>query len=171
MPKPSFDLDIAPEMRDASKALAPAVKRLSKILAKLAPADAPVGLVADVLYDLKQLSKVLNALTAPFDDLLLPSVKSTEEHFVQTLAVGESSGVQGMRSRVQVTEAVIPVVETSSDGWTKLYAHIKKTGHFDLLNKALNKTAVQERWEQKKQVPGVGKFHAKKVSVTKLGGK
>jgi hypothetical protein len=164
-------LDISPEVAAAQKALAPAVKRLTKVLQALEPGALPMGAAADCLYDLKQLNKVLGAITAPFDDLLLPSVKATEEHFIQRLAVGEASGVQGGRSRVQVTENVVPVVETSSDGWTKLYAHIKKTGHFDLLNKALNRTAVQERWEQSKQVPGVGKFHAKKVSCTKLGGK
>ena len=171
MPKAALKLDIVPEVTAAGKALAPAVKRLTKVLASIDAESMPYGALADSLYDLKQLTKLLNTLTAPFDDLVLPSVKATEEHFIQKLAVGESSGVQGLKSRVQVTESVIPVVETTSDGWAKLYAHIKKTGHFDLLNKALNRTAVQERWEQKKQVPGVGKFHAKKVSVTKLSGK
>jgi hypothetical protein len=171
MAQPTLKLDIVPEVTAASKALAPAVKRLNKVLEKLDYDKLPIGSIADSLYDLKQLTKMLNTLTAPFDDLVLPSVKATEEHFIQTLAVGESSGVQGLKSRVQVTENVIPVVEVSADGWAKLYAHIKKTGHFDLLNKALNRAAVQERWDAKKQVPGVSKFHAKKVSVTKLSGK
>jgi hypothetical protein len=169
--KSAPNLDITPELSAASKALAPAVKRLTKLLATIDHESMPYGALADSLYDMKQLTKMLNTLTAPFDDLLLPSAKAAEEHFVQKLAVGEASGVQGMKSRVQVTEAVIPVVEVSTDGWAKVYAHIKKTGHFDLLNKALNKTAVQERWDQHKQVPGVSKFRHKKVSVTKLSGK
>ena len=160
-------LDIIPEVAAAQKALAPAVKRLTKILQKLSVDKLPFGTVADMLYDLKQLSKILGALTAPFDDLLLPSVKITEEHFVQKLAVGESSGVQGLKSRVQVTESVIPVVED----WTKFYAHIKKTNEFELLNRAPNKAAITERWDSKRQVPGIGKFHSKRVSCTKLGGK
>lgn len=160
-------LDITPELTAATKALAPAVKRLNKILEKMVPGDLPVGAVADTLYDMKQLSKMLNALTAPFDDLLLPSVKSTEEHFIQTLAVGESSGVQGKKSRVQITDSVIPVVKD----WPKFYAHIKKTGAFELLNRAPNKVAIVERWDNHLQLPGVEKYHAKKVSVTKLSGK
>lgn len=160
-------LDIMPEVTAAQKALSPAVKRLTKILEKFAADKLPVGAVADTLYDLKQLSKILNALTSPFDDLLLPSVKTTEEHFIQTLAVGESSGVQGMKSRVQITDSVIPVVKD----WPKLYAHIKKTGEFELLNRAPNRVAIVERWDAKKEVPGVDKFRAKKVSCTKLGGK
>lgn len=164
---PAFSLDITPEVQAAQKALTPAVKRLTKILQKFAPSKIPIGAVADALYDLKQLTKVLNTLTAPFDDLLLPSVKTTEEHFVQTLAVGESSGVQGKKSRVQVTENIVPVV----DDWAKFYAHIKKTNSFELLNRAPNRVAIVERWDAKKNVPGIGKFHAKKVSCTKLAGK
>jgi hypothetical protein len=160
-------LNIDAELAAASKALSPAVKRLNASLSKLMLDGMPVGVAADMLYDLKQLSKTLGALTAPFDDLLLPSVKSAEEHFVQTLAVGESSGVQGMKSRVQVTENVVPAV----DDWPKFYAHIKKTSAFELLNKAPNRAAIQERWDAKKQVPGVGKFHVKRVSCTKLSGK
>ena len=167
MAKTALKLDITPEITAAGKALAPAVKRLTKILAGLDCEAMPYGALCDSLYDLKQLSKMLNTLTAPFDDLVLPSVKATEEFFVQKLAVGESSGQQGMKSRVQVTESVIPVVED----WPKFYAHIKKKGEFELLNRAVNRAAVMERWDQKKQIPGVGKFHAKKVSVTKLSGK
>lgn len=163
----ALKLEITPELTAAQKALSPAVKRLTKMLSKFAAGDLPVGALADTLYDLKQLGKLLNTLTAPFDDLVLPSVKQAEEHFVQTLAVGEASGVQGHKSRVQVTDSVVPVVED----WTKFYAHIKKTNEFELLNRAVNRAAVTERWEAKRQVPGVGKFHAKKVSCTKLGGK
>lgn len=160
-------LDITAELTAAKKALAPAVKRLTKILEKLAVEKLPFGAVADTLYDMKQLTKMLGAVTSPFDDLLLPSVKATEEHFVQKLAVGESSGVQGHHSRVQVTDTVIPVI----DDWKKFYAHIKKTNSFELLNRAPNKAAITERWDAKKEVPGVGKFHHKKVSCTKLSGK
>lgn len=171
---PQLKLDVSAEVAAAQKALAPAVKRLNTILARLSTdklPSVPTGAVADALYDMKQLSRVLGTLLAPFDDLLLPSVKNTEEYLIGSLAVGESSGVQGMKARVQITERMIPVVDTQNDGWKKFYAHIKKTGEFDLLNKALNAKAVQERWDNKKNVPGVGKFNAKKVSCTKLGGK
>jgi hypothetical protein len=164
-------VDTSTELAAAAKALAPAVARMKKAMAAVDPKGLPIGALADLLYDLRQLGKQHKALIAPFDDLVEPVIKAVEEHFVQTLAVGESSGVQGLRSRVQVTEAVIPVVETANGGWEKLYAYIKKTGSFELLGRALNRAAVIERWDAKKQIPGVGKFHAKKVSCTKLGGK
>jgi hypothetical protein len=158
---------MADEIAAAQKALSPAVRRLSKILEKLAVDKMPFGAAADCLYDIRQLGKQLGAITAPFDDLLLPSAKATEEHFIQKLAVGESSGTQGFKARVQVTESIVPTVEN----WGKFYTHIKKTGEFELLNRAPNRLAITERWDAKKRVPGVGKFHQKKVSVTKLNGK
>jgi hypothetical protein len=164
---PAPKLDITTEIIAATKALAPAAKRLAKVLGKLDPTTIPEGALADTLYDLRQLTKSLGSVTAQFDDFLSPAIKLVEEHFVQTLAVGEATGIQGKRSRVQVTEAIIPAVED----WEKFYMHIKKTGAFELLNRAVNRTAVQERWDAHKAVPGVGKFHAKKVSCTKLSGK
>jgi cobalamin biosynthesis protein CbiG len=61
--KSAPDLGVSVEVAAASKALAPAVKRLGKILEKFSAEALPIGAVADSLYDLKQLSKVLNALT------------------------------------------------------------------------------------------------------------
>jgi len=166
--KKALKLDL-PEIVAASKALAPAVKRLSKLLSKLDPKDLPTGARADTLYDLRVLTKLLSNVTAPFDDVLSPAIKALEESFVQELAVGESSGVQGFHARVQVTESVVPVVAAAD--WPKFYAYVAKTRAWELLSKSVNRAAVTERWDNKKQVPHVGRFHAKKVSCTKLGGK
>jgi hypothetical protein len=160
-------IDLIAEVTVAGKALMPALKRLTKSLPKLKPEDLPIGAVADLLYDLRQAGKVLATLQAPFSDVLDPAVKLLEEHFVQKLMVGESSGVQGKMARVQITESVVPNLEDPA----KFYAFLKKTGDFELLNRALNRAAVNERWAARKQVPGVGKFHVKKVSCTRLGGR
>lgn len=160
-------IDLAPEVQAAAKALSPAVARLRKALAALRLDTVPLGSLADLLYDLNGLGRLLSTLSAPFDDLLGPKCKEIEDHFVAQLSVGESSGVQGRYSRVQVAESVVPTVED----WEKFYAYIGKNKAFELLNRAVNRKAVQERWDVKKQVPGVGRFHVKKVSCTKLGGK
>lgn len=165
--KSAPSVSINTELEAASKALDPAIKRLKKDLAKLDLKKLPGGAVADLLYDLRAVKSMLNALTKPLEEVLDPCCKEIEEHFIQTLEIGESSGLQGMHSRVQITESVVPVVQD----WDKFYAHIQKTKSFELLNRAVNRKAVEERWENKKQVPGVDKFHAKKVSCTKLSGK
>lgn len=163
----NVDVSITQEVNTAAIALTPAIKRLGRLLGKLDPATLPVGAAADLLYDLRQLGKTAAALTVPLLEVTVPATKALEDYFVDTLRVGESSGVQGMRSRIQITEDFVPTVED----WDLFYKHIKRTGDFDLLNKAVNRAAVRERWDAKKQVPGTGKFIAKKVSCTKLGGK
>lgn len=158
------------EVTAAQKALAPAVKRLTKAL-KAADLEklvaAQLGAAADLLYELRNVGKMLGSLTASFDDVVGPAVKTLENAFVDKLAVGEASGVQGMAARVQVTESVVPVPED----WDKIYKYIKKNDAFELLGRSLKRDAIMERWDQRKQIPGVGKFHAKRVSCTKLGGK
>jgi hypothetical protein len=165
--KKAPSVDVTAEVGKAQAALAPAVKRLTKALAALNPEALPIGAASDLLYDLRGLSSQLNAVTAPFEDVTKPAVKLLEDFFIDSLAVGESSGVQGMHSRSQVTDSAVPVV----NDWTAFYKHIAKTKSWELLNKAVNRAAVTERWDLKKQVPGVGVFHAKRVSCTKLNGK
>jgi hypothetical protein len=165
----AISVDIANEVQAAAKALAPAAARLAKALGQLNPKGLPVGAVSDLLYDLRAVKTQVPNLAAPFDDALGPVIKLLEDYFVDTLAVGESSGVQGMHSRVQVTEKVVPTV--APEDWPKFYAYMAKTKSWELLNKAINAKAVQERWDAKKQVPGVKPFHVKRVSCTKIGGK
>ena len=162
------DVDIVKEVAAAAKALAPAAKRLNTALAKLDPKKLPQGAVADLLYDLTQNSKLLGSVTAAFDDVLPPVVKRLQDYFIDTLKAGESSGVQGMKSRVQVTDK--PVPQVAAEDWPVFYAYIRKNNAFELLNRAPNAAAIKERLDNKKQVPGVTIFHAKKVSCTKLSG-
>ena len=163
------NVDIAAEVKAASKALAPAVRRLTAALKNLDPAKLPIGGVSDLLYQLRMTDKLPNTLLAPFDDVLPPALKALEEHFIQTLAVGESSGVQGMASRTQVTESLVPVLKPEDR--MKFYQYVAKTKQWDLLPSGVNKEAVRERWENRKQVKFIGSFHAKRVSCTKLGDK
>ena len=160
-------VDILSEISAATKALLPAVNRLKKTLTNLDPAKVPIGALSDLLYDLRQLAKLPKSLATPFDDVLDPVLKAVEEQFIQTLSVGESSGAQGFHSRTQITESVVPTLEDKP----KFYAYVKKHGAFELLNQSLNRNAIQERWDNKKQIPGIGKYHVKKVSCTKLSGK
>ena len=160
------NIDVSKEVALATKALAPAAKRLEKALASLDPAKLPAGTLVDCLYELKGLSKLLSSVTAPFDDFLPAKVKAVEDYFINTLEVGESSGVQGFQSRVQVTESPVPVVKP--ENWLKFWAYVAKTKQWDLLPRQVSKEAVRERWENKKQVKFVDVVHAKRVSCTKL---
>ena len=48
-----------------------------------------------------------------------------------------------------------------------LYAHVKATGEFDLLYKRLNASAVNQRWEDGKVVPGTQPFPVEELSIRK----
>ena len=131
--------------------------------AKAAPERAvpkTLGACADALYLTRQKrlseQKDVNALEA--------YEKAIKEHVIQTLPKSDSTGVAGKVARVAVVTKKVPVVED----WDAFYKHLKRTGQFDLLNRALNAAAVQERWDAGKAVPGVGAFNAVTVSVTKL---
>ncbi len=163
-------VDVGKEIAAALKALDPAAKRLKKALAALDPASLPVGAAVDLLYQVRAARAALGNLTKPIcEDLLKPAEDTLEEHFIQTLEVGESSGVQGRAARVQVSSSPQPVVKP--EDWEKFFSWVAKTHQWELLQRKVNKESVRERWDNKKQVKFVGVFNAKTVSCTKLAQK
>lgn len=86
------------------------------------------------------------------------------EYLVLKLPRNDATGIAGQDWRVQREMTPEPTVED----WDKLWAHIKKTGDFDLLHKRLGAEAVRERWMAKKKVPGVGVFNRVWLSLSKV---
>lgn len=119
-----------------------------------------MGACADKLYLLREkrlaMQKEVDAVEA--------EEKALKEHIIQTLPKSEASGVAGKVARVTVVSKTVPRVAD----WDKLYKFIKKTGSFDLLQRRLTDTAIQERWEAGKAVPGVETFNAVTVSLNKV---
>lgn len=114
----------------------------------------------DLLYSMRQERLALQKQV----DELEANEKAFKEHIVQTIPKSNAAGVMGQHYKIQVVTKEVPQV----NDWTSFYAYVKKTSGFDLLNKALNKAAVQERWDAGKQVPGVKAFDAVTVSLTKI---
>lgn len=119
-----------------------------------------MAVCADKLYELraKRLAaqKIVDAMEA--------EEKALKDHIIDNLPKSEATGAAGKLARVTLVKKEVPQVEN----WDKLYAHIKKTGEFELLNRALSKSAVEDRWENKKKVPGVTAFTAISVSINKV---
>jgi hypothetical protein len=115
---------------------------------------------ADMLYSVRAqrlaMQKQVDALQARETEL--------KNYILDTLPKSDATGASGKLARAQLNVVVEPVAED----WLKIHRHIKRTGEFDLLNRALNRVAVRERWENGKTIPGVGKFNNVKVSLTKL---
>jgi len=119
-----------------------------------------LGACADRLYSLREIrlakQKEVDALAAEETAL--------KEHIIQTLPKSEASGVAGKLARVSVVTKQVPQVQD----WDEFYKHLKKTGSFELLGRGISKAAIQERWEEGKQVPGVEAFGVVTVSINKL---
>ena len=119
-----------------------------------------LGTCADKLYEIRQqrlaAQKVVEKLTEQETAL--------KEHIIQTLPKSESSGITGKVARVTIVKKIIPQVAD----WDKLYKHISRTKSFELLQRRVSDTAVKERWENGKQVPGVDHFTIVTVGINKI---
>jgi len=56
--------------------------------------------------------------------------------------------------------------EPTAEDWPQIYAHIQKTGEFELIERRLSKLAVKERAELGEKVPGVAWFPVTQLSDT-----
>lgn len=119
-----------------------------------------IGACADALYSTRQTRLVEQKDIAEYKDY----ETALKNHIIAELPKSDQTGVAGKLARVTVKSSVIPVVED----WEAFYKHVKKTGHFDLLQKRVSAEAVQERWDSGKKVPGVGTFTVVDVSVNKV---
>lgn len=118
-----------------------------------------MGSLVDEYRDIKELRLAASKVVEAIED----EEKRILNHIIENVDA-DSNGVMGLRYKAEVKREQRPTVED----WEKFYAHVKKTGAFDLLQRRLNDAAVKERLEDKKGVPGVGTFQVKKLSVTKI---
>ena len=114
----------------------------------------------DLLHDLKEKRLKIQREA----DALEAEEKALKEHIIQNLPKSEASGVAGKFYKVAVLTKDVPQVKD----WDRFYAYMSKTKGYDMLNKALNRSAVEARLDAGKVVPGVELFHATVVSLTKI---
>lgn len=118
-----------------------------------------LGGCADRLQALRQekakLNKELQALDAEYKEL--------KEKLIQELPKSQAEGVTGRQARAKIVTKHVPSVKD----WGRFYKYVARTKSFDLLQRRVSEAAVKERWEAKKQVPGVEPYQVVTVSVTK----
>jgi hypothetical protein len=130
----------------------PTVAKLQKPSIPKEPAEC-----ADLLYVTREKRLALQRKIEEYE--LLES--TLKDFFINTVSK-KSTGVAGRVARIQLENKTIPTVTD----WPKLYAHIRKTGNWELLQKRVSEGAVTERWDSDHEVPGVGRFNVVKVSCT-----
>lgn len=86
-----------------------------------------------------------------------------ENYLLDTLPKTQLEGAAGKSGTIKIKRSVVPNVVD----WDKVYAYIKKNDAWELLHRRISVTACKERWDNKKDVPGVETFTKVGLSVTK----
>lgn len=118
-----------------------------------------MGACADRLYAIRQ-----KRLAAQKEvDAIESEEKALKDYIIDNLPKSDT-GASGKVARVSVGTKEIPTVED----WDVFYKYVARTKSFDLLQRRLSDSAIKERWENKKRVPGIGVFVNVVVSLNKL---
>lgn len=110
-----------------------------------------------LLRDLKKTAAAAVARIAEEESLI-------KNHLIETLPKSDAIGVAGKIARVTITAKVQPTVKD----WDKFFAYVHKKKAYDLLQRRVSGTAVQDRWDNGLELPGVEKFNVVGVSVVKV---
>jgi hypothetical protein len=85
-------------------------------------------------------------------------------HILAELAKQKSSGIAGKVARV----AIRPKTRVVANDWDALYKYVKRSGSFELLQRRLNDTAIKERWDDGRDVPGTEAVTESVLSIHRL---
>jgi hypothetical protein len=121
---------------------------------------AKLGACADLLYTTQQKRYEVQKLV----DELKAQETQLKDKIINELPKSEASGVTGKLARVTVVCKEQPRI----DDQDKLFAFVKKTNRFDLLQKRLSDAAIRDMWDEGKEIPGVSKFNTVGVSINKI---
>lgn len=124
------------------------------------PLPESIGRCADLYHDVRELRLAM----AKEVEEVAAFERKVEQHIVDNLSKSADTGAAGLRYRAQITTKVKPTVED----WPALQAHVLASGDFDLIQKRISDKAVADRWNAGVELPGIGKFNAIGVSITKI---
>jgi hypothetical protein len=125
-----------------------------------APLPASIGLCADLYAEVRELRLAMQKVV---DDVKARE-SEVREHIIANLSKSDDTGAAGKRYRAQVVTKLKPALKD----WTKFTDYVRMNGRFDLLQKRMNERAVLGMLEEGTSVPGVERFNAVDVSITKI---
>ena len=120
---------------------------------------ATLGACADLLYRLRADRLKLTAQV----EALKQQEKRLGDHLSKNLKADDAVGVIGRVAQVTMHSADVG----KAVDWDAFYAHVRKTGHFDLLERRLSNSALRERWAAEEAIPGITPQKIFSLSVTK----
>lgn len=96
------------------------------------------------------------------------TLKTTESALKATILAAlkkeDAGAIGGKLVTIQFKAKKVPRV----NDWPKFYAHIAKTKGWDLLERRVGRAAVEQRWEEKKTVPGVEAIEVDDFSYSQI---
>lgn len=119
-----------------------------------------MGLCADLYAETRELRLEMQKVV----DAVKKRESEIREHIIQNLSKSDDTGAAGKRYRAQIVLKPTPTVRD----WDKVWDYIFKTRRTDLLQKRISDRAVKDMWEEDQEMPGVEKFNAVDVSITKI---
>lgn len=118
-----------------------------------------MGACADLLYKLRSERLALDKEASAAKEV----EQALIEHIINTMPKDDAGGV-GKTHMVRVVTKQKPQIKD----WEVFYAYVSKNKAFELLQRRISDTAIQERLDDGKKVPGVEMFNAVTVSLTKV---
>lgn len=118
-----------------------------------------LGALADKLYTLREERLAQQRAVAVLED----EEKALALHILDTFPKQELEGARGKVGKVNRQTKIVPKLSDPD----KFYAHLKKTGEFDLLQRRLHEAAFVARWDAGKVIPGTEKFTVVSLSISK----
>lgn len=119
-----------------------------------------LGACADLLYQLRE-SRIIAQRAV---DAIEVDEKLLKEHIINNLPKSDMTGASGKLANVKVVTKEVPRV----DDWDQLHRYVVDNQAWELMHKRVSDGAVKERWDAGVEVPGVGRFKAVTLSVTKV---
>lgn len=120
----------------------------------------PIAALVDQLFKLREKRYKLQRAATAIEE----QEKDIRARLIAELPKHDATGIAGKIARAQLEVKRVWRVQE----WDKLYAYIGRTKAFDLLQRRLNESAIKERAEAKRPVPGVAAEAITTVSLHKL---
>jgi hypothetical protein len=119
------------------------------------------GACIDLLWKIEQRRAVAQRAV----EEIKKEYQELENHLLNELPKDELDGAIGKLAQAKIKYTTV----ANAEDWDLVWKYIVRNKAFDLLYKRLNNAACRERWEAKKDIPGISAFRQISLSLTKRG--
>lgn len=124
------------------------------------PMSSTIGEEIDVLYDLKQKKKKLEAQA----ELVQEEINAVESALLERMDKEKTTKGAGAKASVSVGQ----LERFNISDEEAFYKYIKRTGYFHLLEKRPSVTGCRELYERNMAIPGITPYVKRTIKVTPI---